>query len=100
MPAPIPRMRLRDPALLRQLMEHTGDGTRATVRDLAAAAEVHASIIGRLLTGAQTTAPAEAAAGVAARIGVDLLVLWTPAERTVTGAPAPAGIPAQREAVA
>ena len=92
MPRPIPRMRLRSPDLLRTLMQHTGDGTRATVRDLATAAEVAPSHIGELLTGTQATASAATAASVAARIGVDLLVIWEPAERTATGAPDPSTV--------
>lgn len=89
MPARMPRMRLRDPDLLRTLMEATGDGTRATVRDLADAAGTQPSTIGKLLTGERMTVPASTAAGICRRIGVDLLVLWAPAERTLTGAPAP-----------
>ncbi len=99
MPRPIPRMRLRDPDLLRTLMQHTGDGSRATVRDLADAADVHPSLVGRLLTGDQSTVPAEAAAGVCRRVGVDLLVLWAPAERTLTGAPDPAPLAAVADGV-
>jgi hypothetical protein len=64
------------------LMQHTGDGSRVTVRTLAASASCHASYISELMTGAQETANAERAAAIAARIGVDLLVLWVPAERT------------------
>lgn len=97
MPRPIPRMRLRDPDLLRRLMQHTGDGSRATIRDLAASAGVHPSHIGELLTGAQDTASADVAAGVAQRVGVDLLVIWTPAERAAGDMPV--GVPAADEAV-
>lgn len=63
-------------------MQNTGDGTRATVRDLAEHAGCHPSHIGELLTGEQETASYEHTAGICARIGVDLLVLWTPVERT------------------
>ncbi|GAA4702320.1 helix-turn-helix domain-containing protein [Streptomyces youssoufiensis] len=83
----LPRYRLHNPDLLRTLMRHTGDGSRASVRDLARAAGVHASLIGELLTGRQATARAEDAAAISQRIGVDLLVLWTPAERTAGAVP-------------
>lgn len=83
----LPRFRLHDPELLRTLMQHTGDGSRTTVRDLARCAGVHPSYISELLRGEQRTASAEAAAKVAQRIGVDVLVLWAPDERT-TGAAA------------
>jgi hypothetical protein len=63
-------------------MQNTGDGTRTTVRELAEHAGCYPSHIGELLTGEQETASFEHAAGVCARIGVDLLVLWTPVERT------------------
>lgn len=68
-------------------MRRTGDGSRTTVRELARCAGVHPSYISELLRGEQQTASADAAAGVARRIGVDLLVLWAPDERT-TGAAA------------
>lgn len=84
----MPRFRLHSRDLLRTLMQHTGDGTRTTIRDLAKAVGVHPSHIGELLTGAQNTASAEVAAAIAARIGVDLLVLWTPAQRTAAAGPA------------
>ncbi|WP_245984303.1 XRE family transcriptional regulator [Streptomyces tateyamensis] len=78
----VPRFQLHDPDLLRTLMRRTGDGTRTSVRDLAKVAGVHASHVGELLTGHQKTATGEVAAAISGRIGVDLLVLWTPAERT------------------
>jgi hypothetical protein len=77
-----PRFRLRSHALLRTLMEHTGDGSSTSTRDLADCADVAHSFIGKLTSGEQTTATAEVASAVAARIGVDLLVLWAPVERT------------------
>lgn len=76
------RYRLRSPQLLRDLMQHTGDGTRTTTRELAALARVHHSFIGKLLAGEQETVTAEVATSLAARIGVDLLILWSPVERT------------------
>lgn len=77
-----PRFRLRNPELLQTLMQHTGDGTRTTIRDLADHAGVHHSFIGKVATGEQETVTAEVATAVSRRIGVDLLVIWAPAERT------------------
>ena len=77
-----PRFRLRDPELLRILMQHTGDGSRTTVRDLANAANCHYSLIGRLLNGELKATNVEIATAISTRIGVDLLILWTPEERT------------------
>lgn len=82
----VPRFQLHDPELLRTLMRRTGDGTRTTVRDLAKTAGVHSSHVGQLLTGDQKTATAEVASAISGRIGVDLLVLWAPVERTVAAA--------------
>lgn len=65
-------------------MKHTGDGSRATVRDLAKCAGVHPSLISELLRGEQRTASAEVAAAISKRIGTDLLVLWVPDQRTAT----------------
>nr|BFD90670.1 hypothetical protein KitaXyl93_20300 [Kitasatospora sp. Xyl93] len=76
------RFQLRSSELLRTLMQHTGDGTRTTTRELAQVAGVHHSFVGKLLIGAQETATAEVAGAIADRIGVDLLILWAPAERT------------------
>ncbi|MFB7910144.1 XRE family transcriptional regulator [Kitasatospora sp. NPDC056076] len=76
------RYRLRSPRLLRDLMQHTGDGTRTTTRELAALAQVHHSFIGKLLAGEQETVTADVAMSMSGRIGVDLLILWAPVERT------------------
>jgi hypothetical protein len=81
---------LHDPDLLRRLMRRTGDGTRTTVRELAKLAAVHHSIVGKLVAGDQETTTAEVAAAISGRIGVDLLVLWTPVERTAASAEQPA----------
>lgn len=63
-------------------MKNTGDGTRTSARDLATHAGCNYSHIGELMTGEQETASYEHAIGVCRRIGVDLLVLWSPVERT------------------
>jgi plasmid maintenance system antidote protein VapI len=65
-------------------MQHTGDGTRTTVRELANCAGVHHSFIGKLVAGEQETVTEDVAKHVAQRIGVDLLVLWVPTQRADT----------------
>lgn len=74
---------LVSPDLLAQLMERTGDGRPVSVRELAQAAGCHPSKIGHLRTGERKTADADEAPAIAKRLGVDLLVLWKPAGRTV-----------------
>lgn len=69
---------LVDADLLRRLMQRTGDGSKATVRELAARAEVPHSTVGNLLTGAQTLIRAEAAQALADAIGVGVLILFAP----------------------
>jgi plasmid maintenance system antidote protein VapI len=76
-----PQFRLRSPDLLRMLMQHTGDGSKVTIRDLAKSAGVHTSTVGELVKGDQQTTNGTAAKAIADRIGVDLLVLWIPAQR-------------------
>lgn len=76
-----PQYRLRSPALLRELMKHTGTGDKVTIRELAQAAGIHHSTVGELVKGDQEKTNYDAAQGMANRIGVDLLVLWTPAQR-------------------
>ncbi|AZM54134.1 XRE family transcriptional regulator [Streptomyces sp. WAC 01529] len=73
--------RLVNGTLLRTLMQRTGTGSRLTVRELAAAADVSVGTVGSLLTGEQQSLPEDKAKRVSAAIGVDLLVLWIPCER-------------------
>lgn len=81
--SPPPRMyQLVDPDLLRNLMRRTGDGSSVSIRPLAVAAGTHHSTIGHLLSGVQAAVPEVIAQGIADRIGVDLLVLFTPIGRT------------------
>ncbi|MGW4695212.1 helix-turn-helix domain-containing protein [Kitasatospora cineracea] len=80
------RFRLRSPQLLQTIREHTGDGTRATTRELAELANVHPSFIGKLLKGEQETVTAKVAFAISGRCGVDLLVLWSPVQRTAAAA--------------
>lgn len=91
MNAPARMYRLVSPALLRTLMDRTGDGSSVTIRALAAAAGCAKSTVGALLSGDQASVPEDTAYGIARRIGVDLLVLFTPDERTASIAvPTPA----------
>lgn len=76
-----PMYRLWSGDLLRTLMQRTGTGSRLTVRELAAAADVSVGTIGSLTTGTQQLLPEEKAKRIAKVIGVDLLVLWVPCER-------------------
>ncbi|MGA4896700.1 helix-turn-helix domain-containing protein [Streptomyces griseoincarnatus] len=69
--------------LLVLLMERTGDGRPASVRDLAQAAGCHPSKIGHLRSGTRSTATHDEALAIARRLGVDLLVLWEHTGRTV-----------------
>ena len=69
-------------------MRRTGDGASITIRTLAVAAGTHHSTIGHLLRGVQSAVTEDVAQGIADRIGVDLLVLFTPTGR-VTRLPEP-----------
>lgn len=79
-PVEVPQF-LVDVDLLRRLMKRTGTGRGVTVRELADAAGLSKGTVGGLLKGAQKTLNEDAARRIAARIGVDLLVLGIPCER-------------------
>ncbi|WP_432111408.1 helix-turn-helix domain-containing protein [Streptomyces sp. YPW6] len=64
--------------LLRTLMQRTGTGERITTRQLAADIGIAHGTVGGLLTGAVQVVPESTAVDIAARIGVDLLVLFAP----------------------
>ncbi|WP_259470931.1 helix-turn-helix transcriptional regulator [Streptomyces sp. ZS0098] len=66
---------------LKLLMERTGTGDAVTSRDLAEAAGVAHGTIGALMNGTQRVVPERKARAIAARLGVDLLVLFIPMER-------------------
>ncbi|MEU5091687.1 helix-turn-helix transcriptional regulator [Streptomyces sp. NPDC021356] len=66
---------------LKLLMERTGTGAPVSARKLAAAAGVAHGTIGALMSGAQRTVTEDKAKAIAARLGVDLLVLFIPMER-------------------
>lgn len=67
---------------LKLLMERTGTGEAITSRELAEAAGVAHGTIGGLMSGAQRVVPEPKAKAIAAALGVDLLVLWVPMERS------------------
>lgn len=81
MNADAPKYRLVSRSLLAELMRRTGRGDRVTGRQLAAEAGIAHGTVGMLLTGAQEIVTLSTAQAIARRIGVDLLVLWIPAER-------------------
>lgn len=67
---------------LKLLMERTGTGEPITCRGLAAAADVADGTIGALMSGAQRMVPEHKAKAIAAALGIDLLVLFVPMERS------------------
>ncbi|MEU7384739.1 helix-turn-helix transcriptional regulator [Streptomyces sp. NPDC042207] len=67
---------------LKTLMERTGTGESITSRELATAAGVAHGTIGALMSGAQRLVPEDKAKAIAAVLGVDLLVLFIPMERS------------------
>lgn len=87
--------KLVDRELMRTLMQRTGTGGGVSVRELAADVRLPHGTIGNLLSGYQTTQPYDKALAIAQRIGVDLLILWTPIERSLTAiAPIEEAVPA------
>ncbi|MCX5522270.1 XRE family transcriptional regulator [Streptomyces bobili] len=78
-----PRYVLLDPDLLRRLMERTGSGHSISGRALARRVEVPHGTIDGLLNGNIKSQPHEIACAISRWIGVDLLILWTPAGRAV-----------------
>lgn len=82
-----PMHKLIDRELMQRLMQRTGTGSKVTVRQLAEVAGVPHGTIGNLLSGEQESVPAEVAYRIARRIGVDLLILFTPTGRSVEADP-------------
>ena len=78
---PSPRWRLRSPDLLRTLMQHTGDGSRVSIRELAEHVGCAPSHIHKLLMEKQETVSYEHVASMCERLGVVLLVLAAPETR-------------------
>lgn len=80
---------------LKTLMERTGSGEPIKSRELAAKAGVAHGTIGALMSGAQRFIPEDKARAITAALGVELGVLFDPAERVGrTYVP----VPNQREA--
>lgn len=77
-----------DAPLLRTLMRRDGTGARVSVRALADHCGLAVGTIGGLRKGTQRTLNEDAAKLIAERIGVDLLVLFTPQERAGSSRPA------------
>lgn len=75
--------KLVEPELLRTLMRRTGTGGAVSVRTLSADTGVPRSTINALLTGTQQAVPVDKATAISSRIGVDVLVLFTPIGRAV-----------------
>lgn len=82
-----PKYRLVSTDLLKLLMQRTGTGSAVSGRRLAQDAGVAHGTVGMLLTGARDTVSATTAQAIAQRLGVDLLVLWVPAERAASTRP-------------
>lgn len=80
---PEPRYVLLDPALLRRLMERTGAGHSISGRELARRVGVPHGTIDGLLNGNIRSQPSDAAHGICRTVGVDILILFTPAGRAV-----------------
>lgn len=72
------RYALRNPNILRWVMDHPGRGAPYSVRSLAEAAGCSPSLIGGLLTGRQKTADMQDAHAIAEAGGVAVLVLFAP----------------------
>ncbi|MGW0865776.1 helix-turn-helix domain-containing protein [Streptomyces sp. NPDC002611] len=67
---------------LTMLMERIGTGESISSRALAEVAGVAAGTIGALMSGTQRMVPEHKAKAITAALGVDLLVLFIPMERS------------------
>lgn len=73
------RYSLRDPKILRWVMDHPGRGTPYSIRQLAEAIGLsHHALIGHLLTGERSDCSTETAHRIAEALGVAVLVLFAP----------------------
>lgn len=73
------RYDLRDPLILRWVMDHPGREEPYSTRELAREVGLsHHSLIGHLLTGERTSCPAEVALRIAEVVGVAVAVLFAP----------------------
>ena len=75
---PSPRYRLVDADLLRRLMQRTSTGQSVSHRELADAVGIPYQTISQLLSGAQRSVRMEVAHGICDRLGVGVLVLFSP----------------------
>lgn len=72
------RYRLRDPDMLRRVMDTPGRGVPYTVRTLAEAAQLKPGLVGHLVSGRNQTCDMEAAHVISEALGVAVLVLFEP----------------------
>ncbi|MCX4849781.1 XRE family transcriptional regulator [Streptomyces sp. NBC_00893] len=73
------RYSLRDPKILRWVMDHPGRGTPYSIRQLADAIGLsHHALIGHLLTGERGECDVDTAHSIAEAVGVALLVIFAP----------------------
>ncbi|MEU2674781.1 XRE family transcriptional regulator [Streptomyces sp. NPDC007164] len=73
------RYSLRDPKILRWVMDHPGRGTPYSIRQLADAIGLsHHALIGHLLTGERSECDVDTAHSIAEAVGVALLVIFAP----------------------
>ncbi|WKV74762.1 helix-turn-helix transcriptional regulator [Streptomyces sp. PCS3-D2] len=78
-----PLYRLLNVDLLKTLMERTGSGQKVTIRELAANAGCSSTTVGRLVSGEKECIVSSNAHAIATAIGVDVLILFAPAGRSV-----------------
>lgn len=73
------RYALRDPQILRWVMEHPGRGAPYSIRGLAGAVGLtHHALIGHLLTGERNDCDVVTAHRISEALGVEVLVLFEP----------------------
>ncbi|MER7047768.1 helix-turn-helix domain-containing protein [Streptomyces jumonjinensis] len=87
MTRPALHYKIVNPQLLEMLMRRTGRGDAVSVRQLADRAGIPHGTVGNLLTGEQQTVRTETAHAITSALGVDLLVLFMPAERAAAALP-------------
>lgn len=73
------RYTLRDPSILKWVMDHPGRGKPHTIRSLSEAVGLsHHSAIGHLLSGRTSDCDYQVAHDIAREVGVAVLVLFAP----------------------
>lgn len=78
---PVYRLLNRD--LLKTIMGRTGSGQSITIRELATQVGCSSTTVGALVSGSKQCVVASTAHAIARVIGVDVLILFTPAGRSV-----------------